>query len=73
MKPQVIAGIALAAVGVFLMLRGFNFGSQRSTVRVGEFQASVEERRAIPPWVGGVAVLGGLLLVGTSRRRQRGA
>jgi len=73
MKPQVIAGIALACLGVFLLLRGFNYGSHRSTMRVGEFQASVEERRAIPAWVGGVAIIGGLLLVGASRRTRHGA
>jgi drug/metabolite transporter (DMT)-like permease len=73
MKPQMIAGIVLVGLGVFIVLRGLNYGSQRSVMRVGDFQASVETRRAIPTWVGGVAIVGGLLLVGAGVRRRRGA
>jgi hypothetical protein len=74
MKPQMILGIVLAGVGAFIVLRGLNYGSDRSVMRVGEFQASVETRRAVPVWVGGVAIVGGLLLVGASvRRRGRAA
>lgn len=42
-------------------------------IRVSDVQASVEGRRAVPTWVGGVAIIGGVLLVGTSARRRRGA
>lgn len=74
MKPQMILGIVLAGVGAFIVLRGLNYGSERSVMRVGEFQASVETRRAVPVWVGGVAIVGGLLLVGAGvRRRGRAA
>lgn len=72
MKPQMIAGIVLAGLGAFIVLRGLNYGSGRSMMRVGDFQASVEERRAIPTWVGGVAIVGGLLLVGAGLRRRHG-
>jgi drug/metabolite transporter (DMT)-like permease len=70
MKPYMILGIVLAGVGVFIVLRGLNYGSDRSVVRVGDFQASVESRRAIPVWAGGVAIVGGLLLVGASLQRR---
>jgi len=74
MKPQMMLGIVLAGVGAFIVLRGLNYGSDRSVMRVGEFQASVETRRAVPMWVGGVAIVGGLLLVGASvGRRGRAA
>jgi hypothetical protein len=74
MKPQVILGIVLVALGAFIVLRGLSYGSGRSVVRVGDFQASVEEQRAIPVWVGGVALVGGLLLVGVGfGSRRRGA
>jgi drug/metabolite transporter (DMT)-like permease len=70
MKPQVILGIVLAGIGAFIVLRGLNYGSDRSVMRVGEFQASVETRRAVPLWVGGVAIVAGLLLVGASAARR---
>ena len=72
MKPNLIVGILLAGLGAFILLRGVNYGSQRSVLRVGDFHASVEERRAIPTWVGGVALVGGLLLIGTGLRGRRG-
>jgi drug/metabolite transporter (DMT)-like permease len=71
MKWQMLAGIILAGLGAFIVLRGLSYGSGRSVVRVGDFQASVEEQRAIPTWVGGVAIVGGLLLVGASSVRRR--
>lgn len=73
MKPQLLLGIIIAGLGAFIVLRGFNYGSQRSVVKVGDFQASVHEERAVPTWVGGVAIVGGLLLVGAGLRGRRGA
>ena len=70
MKPLAIAGIVLAVLGAFIVFRGLSYGSHRSVMRVGDMQVSAEEQRAIPAWVGGVAIVGGvLLLVGASRRR----
>ena len=74
MKWQTIAGILLAGLGVFIVLRGLSYGSGHTTMRVGDFQATVVEQRRIPTWVGGVAIVGGLLLVGASvARRGRAA
>lgn len=73
MKPQVIVGILLAGLGAFILLRGLTYNSSRSVIRVGEVQASVEERRAIPTWAGGIAIAGGILLISTGLRRRRGA
>ncbi len=72
MKSYMILGIILAGVGVFIVLRGLNYGSDRSVMRVGDFQASVETQRAIPVWAGGVAIVAGLLLVGAGSVRRRG-
>ena len=68
-----VSGIVLAGLGVFIVLRGISYGSGRTTMRVGDFQASVEEQRAIPTWAGAVAIVGGLLLVGASVGRRRGS
>ena len=72
MKTQMVVGILLAALGAVIVLRGLNYGSQHSVIRVGDFRASVEAQRAIPTWVGGVAIVGGVLLVGAGLRRRRG-
>lgn len=74
MKPMVIVGIMLALLGGFIVVTGgVGFGSHRSVMRVGDLQVSAEERHVMPAWVGGVAIVGGLLLVGAGVRHQRGA
>lgn len=70
MKVYAIAGIALVVLGAFVLFRGLSYGSQRSTMRIGDVQVSAEQRQVVPTWVGGVAIAGGLLLmVGMGRRR----
>jgi len=74
MKPQLVVGILLLALGAFIVFRGLNYGSQRSVIQVGDVRASVDAQRTIPTWVGGVAIIGGALLVGAGlQRRSRGA
>jgi len=71
MKPQVIAGIVLVVLGALIVFTGgLSFPSQRSVMRVGDVEVSAEEQRVIPAWVGGVAIVGGLLLVGTGVRKR---
>jgi len=73
MKPLAIAGILLAVLGAVIVFRGLSYGSQRNTMRVGDLQVSAEQQRAIPAWVGGVAIVGGVLLVAAGMRGRRGA
>jgi len=73
MKPQVVVGILLALLGAFIVFRGLNYDSQRSVIRIGDVQASVQAGRTVPTWVGAVAIVGGVLLVGAGMRRRRGA
>ncbi len=70
MRPASLAGLALIAVGAFILFRGLTYTADRSVIKVGEFEASVEEQRSVPAWLGGLAVVAGLgLLVAGSRRR----
>jgi len=70
MKPLVLVGILLAAVGGFILVRGLTYTKNRSVLKVGGLEASVEERQTIPTWVGAVAVVGGLILIGAGAGKR---
>jgi hypothetical protein len=67
----VFLGIIFIALGGYVILQGVSFTSQRSVLRVGDLEASVEEKQPVPGWVGGVAVVAGLALVVAGGRRKR--
>ncbi|MGE5144592.1 MAG: hypothetical protein ACM3OA_14265 [Acidobacteriota bacterium] len=75
MKPLVIAGIVIAGLGAYVLVKGLSYGSQSNVLKVGDVQVTAEERHMVPTWVGGVAVVGGLLLIGAGvgRRGHHGA
>lgn len=70
MRPTIVAGLVLLALGGFIALRGLRYTSDRSVIRVGEFEASLEERREVPIWVGVVAGAAGLVLLFAGSRRR---
>jgi drug/metabolite transporter (DMT)-like permease len=69
MRPITIAGVLLLALGAFILFRGLSYTSDRSVLKVGEFQASVEERRSVPAWAGALIAVAGIALLVTGRRR----
>ncbi len=72
MKPMVLAGIVIAALGAFVLVKGLTYSSRSNVLKVGDLQVTAEEHRMIPPWVGGLAIVGGLVLVGVGAGKRRG-
>jgi LPXTG-motif cell wall-anchored protein len=71
MRPLTVAGLVLLVLGGFILLRGLSYTSRQSVFQVGEFKATMEERQAVPTWIGALALAGGIaLLVGGRRRRD---
>jgi hypothetical protein len=70
MRILIPLGILLIALGGYVILQGLSYTSERSTIRVGEVEASLEQKRNVPGWVGGVAVVAGLALVVAGGRRR---
>jgi hypothetical protein len=70
MRTRLIVGILVLALGAFVLLRGASFMSRRDVLRVGDVKVTADERQAIPPWMGGAAMVmgAGLLLAGVRRR-----
>ncbi len=70
MRPQALIGIILIIIGAVVVFRGLSYRSRDEVLRVGDMKATVEEKRAVPTWAGGVAIAAGIvLLVGGMKRR----
>jgi uncharacterized membrane protein len=70
MRPLSFLGIALICVGAFLLVRGGSFTTRRDVLKVGDVKLTADEKQTIPPWVGGVAILAGVVVVAASARQK---
>lgn len=70
MRLGTALGTLLLVIGAFIALGGLHYSAQRSVVKIGEFEAKVEEQRSVPNWVGGAIFFAGLGLIGYSLRRR---
>jgi hypothetical protein len=73
MSGRKIAGIVLIALGIVVLLWGGIFWTDRDTViDAGPLQVTRDERKglALPPVLGGVAVIGGIVLLAIPDRRR---
>ena len=67
-----IMGFILVVLGVLaLVYGGVSYNRQRTVLDVGPFKATATEQKNIPlsPIVGGIALLGGILLLMAPRKR----
>jgi hypothetical protein len=68
-----IFGFALVVIGVIaLAYGGITYNRQKTILDVGPFKATATEQKNVPlsPIVGGIALLGGILLLVVPRRRS---
>ena len=70
MRPLTLVGILLLALGAFILFRGMSYKSKDEVLRVGDLKASVEERRAVPTWAGGLAIVAGVVLIAAGMKRR---
>lgn len=70
-KVTGIVGLILIAIGaVSLIWGGIEYTSREDVIELGdvEVEAETQERVPLPPVLGGIALLGGVVLVAVSRR-----
>ncbi|MEP7026984.1 MAG: DUF3185 domain-containing protein [Candidatus Eisenbacteria bacterium] len=66
-----ILGAVLAVVGIIILLYGgFSYNREKTIVDLGPIKATATEQHNVPisPILGGLALLGGILLVVVSRK-----
>jgi len=69
MRPAGIIGVLLIVFGaIVLALRGVSYVKERDKVDLGVATVTTERRGFVPPWVGGVALLAGVVLLFAGRR-----
>jgi hypothetical protein len=66
-----IAGIILVVIGVLaLAYQGIDYTTHKKVLDIGPIQATKEEHKTIPipPIIGAVALIGGIVILATGRR-----
>ena len=70
MRPLTLVGILLLALGAFILFQGMTYKSKDEVLRVGDLKASVTEKHAVPTWVGGLAIVAGVVLIAGGMKRR---
>ncbi len=74
MRPGTVFGALLILLGVIaLSMGGFSFSRRERVAEVGPIQVTAERERslAIPPLIGGLAIVAGVVLIVASSRKAR--
>jgi hypothetical protein len=70
MRPLSLIGIVLLAIGAYVTFRGFTYSSKEEVLEVGDVKATVESKKAVPAWVGGIAIVAGVVLIAAGMKRR---
>ena len=70
MRPLGIIGVLLIIFGVVVLaLRGISYTKDRDAVRVGPVEVAAEKKGFVPPAVGLVALVAGVVILISARRQ----
>ena len=73
MKPAMVFGILLIVLGgLALAYQGFNYTHQEKVIDIGPIHATAEEQKhvSIPPILGALALVGGIVMVVAGTRKN---
>jgi uncharacterized membrane protein HdeD (DUF308 family) len=73
MKPRTITGIVLVALGVLaLAYQGITYTSRGDTIDLGPLKITTQQKKTLPlpPILGVLALVGGVVLLVMDRRRS---
>ena len=71
MKSGTLIGLALVVLGILaLVYQGIGYTKQKDIVDVGPIHATTDQHKTIPlpPVVGAIALIGGIVLIARDRR-----
>jgi drug/metabolite transporter (DMT)-like permease len=70
MRILQVLGIILIAGGLFILIKGPSYSSDKSLFKIGDVEAKVSQDHTIPPWAGGAALVAGVVLVVAGARKK---
>ncbi|MEO7207438.1 MAG: hypothetical protein ABI356_15110 [Steroidobacteraceae bacterium] len=69
MRVVQVLGAILILGGLFVLIKSPSYSSEKSVLKIGDVEAKVSRQHAIPPWVGGAAVVAGVVLIVVGARK----
>jgi len=70
MRPLGIVGVILIIAGVVVLaMKGVSYTKDRDAVKIAGVELSKEDKGFVPPYVGLIAVVAGVVLVAAGRRK----
>jgi hypothetical protein len=70
MRILQVLGVILIAGGLFILIKGPSYSSDKSLFKIGDVEAKVSQDHAIPPWAGGAALVAGVVLIVAGARKK---
>jgi hypothetical protein len=70
MRILQVLGVILIAGGLFIFIKGPSYSSDKSLFKIGDVEAKVSQDHTVPPWLGGVALVAGVVLIVAGARKQ---
>ncbi len=70
MRIVQIVGAILIAGGLFVLIRGASYSSEKSVFKIGDVEAKVSQQHSIPPWTGAAALAAGVVLIVVGARKS---
>ena len=69
MRVLQVLGAILILGGLFVLIKSPSYSSDKSVLKIGSVEAKVSQQQSIPPWVGGAAVVAGVVLIVIGARK----
>jgi len=70
MRVLQVVGAILILGGLYVLVNGASYSSDKSLLKIGGVEAKVSQDHAIPSWVGGAALAAGVVLIVIGFRKR---
>jgi type II secretory pathway component PulM len=71
MRALLVSGAILILVGLWIIIHPPSYSREESVLKIGNIEAKMQQKHAVPAWLGGVGLGAGLVLVGMGWKRRR--